>query len=483
MKILKSNWLLISGIITLALATRIGRLNDSINEISEFRQTQTAFGIQSIAENNLNILEAQVPVFGPPWKVPFEFPIYQWVSAVFSDLLNLSADFSGRLVGTLFFLTTSIALYKLVKELAGNLSALVSLPIFLFSSFGFQWGSAVSIEWSSTAFLLWGLYFLAKHVETEKFYSFWLTSSIIFIGTASLIKITTTIPWVIAFSLYLTSKIVSKLQLKSSVTWLLGVACSFIPTFVWTNYADSVKLQNPLTVWLTSENLSEWNFGTIRQRIDPEVWATITKTADQTIFGSLILFFGLTIIYVLTSDKNKREFLLFFSIIGMAPLLFTNLYWAHMYYLSAIYPAMVAAIAIVFTGLLKDNSNQVQKLVLIIPIVIVLFLGYTTDLGRFYLQNFRTDAGIPPASQLILDNTPRDSKIIVMGCDWDPTKLYFANRKGLMLLSNRFPDIPIEAYKLNDYDYFYACNEEIKSYIPSSLNLKEVKDNLFQIIK
>jgi len=483
MKILKSNWLLILGFISLAFAIRIRRLNDSIFEISEWRQAQTAFGIKSIAENNLNILEAQVPLFGPPWKVPFEFPIYQWISALFSNLFNLSPDFSGRLVGTIFFLATSIALYKLVKNLAGNFSALVSLPIFLFSSFGIQWGSTVLIEWPSTAFLLWGLYFLIKHVEMDKVFSLWLAASIVFIGTASLIKITTTIPWVIAFSLYLAPKTFSKKQLKIWATWILGIAGSYLPTFAWTSYADSIKSQNPLTVWLTSDNLSEWNFGTIRQRIDPETWFAITKTADQTIFGSLILFFTVTIIYILTNNKNQKEFLLFFSISGLGLLLFTNLYWAHMYYLAAIYPAMVAVIAIVFTGLLKDYSNRLQKLAVAIPIVIILFLGYITDLGRFYLQNFRTDAGIPVASQLILDNTPEDSKIIIMGCDWDPHKLYFANRKGLMLLSNRFPEIPIEAYKLNDYDYFYACNEEIKAFIPSSLNLREIKDNLYQIIK
>jgi 4-amino-4-deoxy-L-arabinose transferase-like glycosyltransferase len=483
MKILKSNWFLISGFISLAFAIRIGRLNDSIFEISEFRQTQTAFGIRSIAENDLNILQAQVPVFGPPWQVPFEFPIYQWISAIFSNSFNLSTDFSGRLVGTLFFLSTSIALYKLVKNLAGNFSALVSLPIFLFSSFGIQWGSTVLIEWSSTAFLLWGLYLLIKHVEMDKLFSFWLAASIIFMGTASLIKITTTIPWVIAFSLYLLPKTFSKRQLKIWATWILGLAFSYLPTFAWTRYADNVKSQNPLTVWLTSDNLSEWNFGIISQRIDPDTWVTITKTADQTVFGSLILFFTVAIIYILTSNKNQKEFLLFFSIIGIAPLLFTNLYAAHMYYLSAIYPAMVAAIAIVFTGLLKDYSNRLQKLVVAIPIFIILFLGYTSDLGRFYLQNFQTDNGIPPASQLILDNTPEDSKIIVMGCDWDPHTLYFANRKGLMLLSNRFPEIPIEVYKLNDYDYFYACNEEIKGSIPGSLNLKEIKNNLYLIIK
>jgi len=483
MKILKSNWLLILGIILLAFTIRIRRLNDSIFEMHDFRQAQTAFGIKSIADNNLNILEAQVPVLGPPWKIPFEFPIYQWISALFSNLFNLSPDFSGRLVSTIFFLTTSIALYKLVKNLAGNFSALASLPIFLFSSFGIQWGSAVTIEWASTAFLLWGLYFLIKHVEMEKVFSLWLASSVVFIGTASLTKITTTIPWVIAFSLYLVAKTFSNKQLKISATWILGLASSYLPTFAWNRYADSIKSQNPYTVWLTSDNLTAWNFGTIEQRINFETWSAIIKTADQTIFGSLILFFTVTIIYVSTNNKNQKEFLLFFSIIVLGPLIFTNLYWAHMYYLSAIYPAMAAAVAIIFTGLLKDYSNRLQKLVVVIPIVIILFLGYVSDLGRFYLTNFRTDNGVPAASQLILDNTPEDSKIIVMGCDWNPKTLYFANRKGLMLMPGRFSQTAIEANKLIEYDYFYACTEEAKAFAPTNLNLREVKDNLYQIIK
>ena len=49
-----------------------------------FRQSQTAISAEWMA-NDLNPLRMpyyETPVFGAPWRVPFEFPIFQWLSAV-----------------------------------------------------------------------------------------------------------------------------------------------------------------------------------------------------------------------------------------------------------------------------------------------------------------------------------------------------------------------------------------------------------------
>jgi 4-amino-4-deoxy-L-arabinose transferase-like glycosyltransferase len=483
LKTLSRKWFFVAGLITLSFVSRLGRLNDSIFEISEFRQTQTAFGIKSIAENNLNILSAEVPVLGPPWKIPFEFPFYQWVSAFLSNLFNLDFGVAGRLVSTGFFLVTALGLYKLVSFLVGEFAAIVSLPIFLFSSFGIQWGSAVLIEWSATAFLIWGIYFLFKHVEKNKAISFWLASSVIFLSLASLIKVTSTVPWLFGMVLYLVLKDFSLEKIKLQSIWILGLAVSYFPTFLWNSYADRVKSQNPFTEWLTSENLTTWNFGTLGQRLDPETWFNILRTVDQTILGSTVLFFSFVSLYIFINGSHKKEFLLFSGIVALAPIFFVNLYLAHMYYLSAIYPAIVAVIAVVLTESMSKAQNLQYKLMLILPMLMILFLGYVSDLGRFYIKNFRTDNGIPAASTLIKENTSEDSKIIIMGCDWDPHTLYFAERKGLMLIPGRYPESALTQDVLNQFDYFYDCNEEIKAFAPVNLNLFEVKDNLYQIKK
>jgi hypothetical protein len=90
--------------VVIGLLVRISRLNDSIYERFSFRQTQTAFGIRYFANESLNPFTAQVPVLGPPWKIPFEFPIFQIIASLPTKYLYLEEAISGRITATLFFL-------------------------------------------------------------------------------------------------------------------------------------------------------------------------------------------------------------------------------------------------------------------------------------------------------------------------------------------------------------------------------------------
>jgi hypothetical protein len=40
-----------------------------------FRQTQTALNVESMLRGD-GFLHYDTPVFGPPWALPFEFPLY-----------------------------------------------------------------------------------------------------------------------------------------------------------------------------------------------------------------------------------------------------------------------------------------------------------------------------------------------------------------------------------------------------------------------
>jgi hypothetical protein len=63
--------------------------------------------------------------------------------------------------------------------------------------------------------------------------------------------------------------------------------------------------------------------------------------------------------------------------------------------------------------------------------------------------------------------TRPDDLIVVVGCEWDPTTLYFADRRGLMLVDNN-----LDVWKrenINDYRYLFSCDQSlpVASYLPS----------------
>ena len=65
-------------VILFAFLIRLININAPlIGQQHDFRQSQTAIVIQCFFKDGLDILGYQIPVFGAPWKVPFELPLYQ----------------------------------------------------------------------------------------------------------------------------------------------------------------------------------------------------------------------------------------------------------------------------------------------------------------------------------------------------------------------------------------------------------------------
>ena len=67
-----------------------------------FRQTQTALAAESMLHGG-SFLHYEVPVLGPPWSLPFEFPLYQWIVARTVSLLHSPLEETGRAVSIVFF--------------------------------------------------------------------------------------------------------------------------------------------------------------------------------------------------------------------------------------------------------------------------------------------------------------------------------------------------------------------------------------------
>src|SRR5690349_3116714 len=65
--------------------------------IHNFRQTQTAITSYYMIRGG-PFLKYETPVFGVPWSIPFEFPLYQWIVAKASVSFDLSLESAGRAV-------------------------------------------------------------------------------------------------------------------------------------------------------------------------------------------------------------------------------------------------------------------------------------------------------------------------------------------------------------------------------------------------
>jgi hypothetical protein len=76
----------------------------------EFRQLQTALGTFWLAQDGWQ-LAYLLPLFGPPWSVPMEFPIYQFIVAHLHTLTGYPLEQTGRLVGISFLFASLPAVF------------------------------------------------------------------------------------------------------------------------------------------------------------------------------------------------------------------------------------------------------------------------------------------------------------------------------------------------------------------------------------
>lgn len=84
-------------------------------ELYSFRQTQTALTAYWFVKNGFS-LAYETPVGGPPWSIPFEFPVYQYIVALASQITNNSLDATGRAVSFLFLVLCLIPVRAITKK-------------------------------------------------------------------------------------------------------------------------------------------------------------------------------------------------------------------------------------------------------------------------------------------------------------------------------------------------------------------------------
>ena len=70
----------------------------------------------------------------------------------------------------------------------------------------------------------------------------------------------------------------------------------------------------------------------------------------------------------------------------------------------------------------------------------------------------------------------------MLGCDWDPTILFFAERKGLMLTPGRFSAEDLTKSLINEYQYVYTCGQQDLQILTADVKLFAQGDNLFKIV-
>jgi len=453
------DWAIALTVLAIALSLHLWSFRTRLLGPHSFRQTQTAFQAREFAEHGIDLLHPRLPVLGPPWEVPFEFPVFQAIASV-PIRLGLSVDTSMRLTALACFAASAVLLFGLMRYVASRAAAFGALVAFALSPFALVWAGASLMEYLVTACVLAFLWTGIAWRDTDK-----LGLAIIAVAAGSLgmaVKGTTAWAYLIPFLLYRSKNeipgIRNWLRTRASPRVWAVAATPLIAGLVWTRHADAIKDASPATRWLTTNQLTDWNFGTLQQRLEGANWALVGDRIESLLVGRYV-WAGLIIIAVIFAQR--REFWIGMVLAVVLPVVvFFNLFVVHDYYLIAVTPGVAALLGLSTDLIWRHGSKR-------IPVALLIFGLAALWLAPLYwtTKNYWRDVAFHPrksgyeivAAALIRRGVPTNEPLVLQGLNWDPTTLYYAHRRGLMLDPRIATPAVAHLLRSHGFHYWYAA--------------------------
>jgi hypothetical protein len=404
--------------------------------------------------------------------VPFEFPLYQAVGAVLVDL-GVPEVQALRGLSLALFTVSGWLLFLLLQRLTDGATALVGLVFFLFSPLAFVWSRAVLIEFLAVAATLAWVLLAWRAPERRSVGLIIAVVGALAAGVlAMLTKPTTALWWAAPIIVGVVCGVPrpsgSRLPGWSAAKWrlmwaALSVAVPLMIGYAWTRHADRIKAASEATAWLTSEALREWNFGSVLQRLDASAWGEVLRDLVLTVTGVL----GLVAAAGLVVGRG-RIIPTHWAVMATAPLTvftFWNLYVVHDYYWAAVAPGVAVAMATGCMALIRVFSSRHEPIVAGACLVawLVTALMPVTPLVALPFTKLDPGLAIGGIPDRLASLSRPSERSFITGLDWDPTLLYLADRRGLMLTDHLPEGVEGRQPDLDQYRFAVVWSPEVHS--------------------
>lgn len=402
-----------------------------------FRQCQTAFSTTLLRQEGFK-LAYETPVFGPPWSIPMEAPVYQFIVAALSNGLGSPLEATGRAVSVCFFYASLWPILSILGSLGVNrLGRLFALLFLLSAPHYVFWSRTFMIESTALFLSLLNAALTARAIDGDRRRRVILGA--VAAGILGALTKITTFSVCFGFStLYFlwrhfgrrpaTPGKLSRTASLFCLVTLLPLTCGY----VWVKYGDHLKRQNPTPMArvIDSTNLTTFNFGTWHQRTTAEFWQAMENYGVRHITTSLwpwlIILLGVALI-----PRARIPALVLFAAFCSGPLVFGNLYAVHDYYWYANSVFLLMALAVPL-GEAADIPGRARSGAATLALLVCLngWVGYFRS-DYFILQN-KDETYLHDLGAVVHRHTAERDVIMVIGFDWSSALPYYAQRRAIM---------------------------------------------------
>lgn len=491
---------------------RLPTLGQPLLEAHAWRQTATAFPALYYRDSGIDLLHPRLPILGPPYEAPFEFPLFQAAASLLMRA-GLEPDPALRASGLFFFLLTGALLFQLARHVSGERLALAALLLFLFSPHALLWARTSMIEYVATAgavgYVLFGIRWRERARPAD------LALALVTGAVGMLVKAPSALFWTLPLIAYrakgepagVRGWWAARLRLDLAILVFTPLAIGVL----WTRYADVARASAEGTAFLALSQLGEEWFGTFAERLEPAASGEVTHRIAVFLLGTgLALLLPVGALIALRSAQ--RTFWVAVVLAAALPVLtFFRLHGEHDYYQIAIAPAVAAVAAHGAVLALERRSFALATLAIgLAATLLALLLGVRREpsvatasaagtlvavaaawswdaarrSGRRVLPAVALTTGavlslvpthwywgrayeplvdplgtLPRAEELARLSRPAD-RVVVLGHEWSPDLLYYARREGLMLPVQLLGAPFLARLSEGDYRYLVSWDPE-----------------------
>jgi hypothetical protein len=341
-------------------------------------------------------------------------------------------------------------------RLAGTVAGLSALAAFLYSPFGLLWGRTSLIEYLATAGALAFLLGAMRWLDDRRPADF--VAALVAAVLAMLVKITTGAFFLVPLLAYRRK---GRLVISDwSVPVLLAVPS--LVGILWIRYTDALKAATPATAFQTSANMVDFNFGTPGMRVDPEVLLPIASALLIGLTGAgLLIWLPAAIAKMRQLAQGPFLATMLVSTLVGAPLVLTPLYSTQNYYPAAISPAAAILVGLGASWGWEHQRAFLGRFMLIAGTLLwIVSLVLTADYWLVSYEPVVDRDGSLAAAAFVRELTGPDDWVVIGGRNYDPTILYYANRRGYMLDPRRGTDDLAKLRADPRYTLFVDCPYE-----------------------
>jgi hypothetical protein len=374
-----------------------------------------------------------LPVLGAPWRVPYEFPLFQQLTAWIAQL-GISITQAGRMLSVACFILCVLVMARLWKTwgLSGSIRQ-IAIALLIASPVYCIYATSHMIESLALLFALlhiWTAWRFAGSLQWR-----WLVFALISGVMAALVKITTWLPagaLVAILGLMEFKQAYAKDEVGRKWRSWLGLlfvsAGSFIAGVIWSEWCAGIRVSHPM---VNEASFFSWNFGTIEQRLSLKNWTLVAGKHLLILFGPLGLLVPILVAVALWKGaRNSTRSFLILSLLGyiIHTVVFFRLHLRHDYY---VFGAGIFLISAVVFALISLQESKPAVWIRWCPVALALSMA----VGSLVYLTVKRGYHDLTSEEAIksLQNVKAAGALLMFGFDWNPRVPVAVGRKALMV--------------------------------------------------